>query len=223
MLGARELFDGLTRAIWFRDRATAEHLDRTSRTCALIARQLGFDEPECRDLVIASSMHDIGKLGVPDEVLFKPGNLNEEERSLIDRHAEIGHQILSGPRDPITRLAASIALTHHERVDGRGYPHGLRDGVIPLCGRIAAVADVFDALIHDCAYRPAMPVPDAVAMLERGRGIQFDAAVLDAFERVLPQVLEIESTDPGTEPLRRWTGSGGRAPLNREAPVASSS
>jgi putative two-component system response regulator len=136
-------------------------------------------------------MHDIGKLGVPDDVLFKPADLNEEERALIDRHAEIGHQILSGPRDPIVRLAASIALTHHERFDGRGYPHGLRDGTIPLCGRIAAVADVFDALIHDRVYRPAVPVTDALAIVNEGRGTQFDPTVLDAFEQVLPEALEI--------------------------------
>jgi putative two-component system response regulator len=214
------LFECLARAIWFRDRATAGHLARTSCACALIAGELGFDEHQRRELLIASSMHDVGKLGVPDEVLFKPGDLNEEERALIDRHAEIGHQILSGPRDPVTRLAASIALTHHERVDGRGYPHGLRDGVIPLCGRIAAVADMFDALTHDCPYRPAMPVPDAVDMVQGGRGTQFDASVVDAFERVLPQVLEIDSADPGTDPVRRWTRRAGRAPLSREAPVA---
>jgi putative two-component system response regulator len=193
---AREAFECLARAIWFRDRRTAEHLDRTSRTCALIAGELGFDERQCEELLVASSMHDIGKLGVPDEILFKPGNLNEEERSLIDRHPEIGHRILLGPTDPISRLAASIALTHHERVDGRGYPHGLRDGVIPLCGRIAAVADVFDALTHDCAYRPALPVADALATLDHGRGVHFDPAVLDAFDQVLPHVLEIRPADP---------------------------
>jgi HD-GYP domain-containing protein (c-di-GMP phosphodiesterase class II) len=170
-----------------------------SRTCALIGRGLGLSAGECRDLLTASGMHDIGKIGVPDSVLFKAGALSRDERAMIERHPEIGHQILSGSSDPVMQLAATIALTHHERVDGHGYPRGLRGDEIPLAGRIAAVADVFDALTHARPYRPAMTVQDAIAVMRLGRGTQFDVRVLDAFEAVLPKALAIRRLVPAAD------------------------
>jgi two-component system response regulator RpfG len=203
----QEVFACLARAGRFRDEETAEHVERMSRSCALIARELQFSPRACTNLMIASAMHDIGKIGVPDAVLLKPGPLNSKERAMIERHPEIGHQILSGLRDPVMQLAATIALTHHERVDGRGYPCHLRGRRIPLPGRIAAVADVFDALTHDRVYRPALSIDDALSVMRAGRGTQFDPRVLDAFAAALSQILENERLFPnpaGHQPGTRY-------------------
>src|SRR5260370_13806626 len=157
----REIFACPARAGRFKDEETAEHVERMSRTCALTARRLGFTARDAANLKQASPMHDIGNIGVPDPVLLKPNALNADDRGMIELHPEIGHQILSGSRDPVMRLAATVALTHHEWVDGFGYPHRLRGDAIPLPGRIAAVAAVFDALTPDRAYLPALPIPAA--------------------------------------------------------------
>ena len=191
-----DLLECLERAGRFRDEETAEHVERMSRTCALIARQLGFSRRQCRTLKIASAMHDIGKIGIPDSVLLKPGPLDQDEQAIVERHPEIGHYILAGSRHPITQLAAIIALTHHERVDGSGYPHALAGQRIPLPGRIAAIADVFDALTNDRIYRPAMSIETALSILATGRGSLFDPPVLDAFEAVLPKILKLRDTIP---------------------------
>ena len=185
---AEEVLERLARAGSFRDEETAEHVERMSRTCALIACELEWAVADCNDLHTASAMHDIGKVGVPDAVLRDPGKLTAEARSLIEAHAEIGYEILSGSDDPVLELAATVALTHHERFDGGGYPRGLKGEEIPLGGRIAAVADVFDALVHDRVYRPAIPVAEAVERIREGAGSQFDPEVVAAFEAVLPQV-----------------------------------
>jgi putative two-component system response regulator len=182
--------------------------------------------------MVASAMHDIGKIGIPDAVLLKPGALNAEERAIMERHAEIGHEILSGSSDPVMRLAATIALTHHERVDGQGYPRGLNNRLIPLCGRIAAVADVFDALTHDRGYRPAMSIDDALLIMHRERGSQFDGCVLDAFSDVFPRVLKLRRTYPNSakaQPGVRYRresasrASGGRMRSGRVAAVSTRS
>jgi putative two-component system response regulator len=128
----------------------------------------------------ASPMHDVGKVGVPDRVLLKPAALTAEERAQMEEHAEIGYRILAGSRAELLQLAATIAWTHHERVDGRGYPRRLAGDEIPLEGRIAAVADVFDALTRDRVYRPRFSRAQALEMLAEGRGSQFDADVVDA-------------------------------------------
>jgi putative two-component system response regulator len=195
-LSSREMLICLAKAGRSRDEETAEHVARMSRTCELIAGELGFGQRRKANLRVASALHDIGKIGVPDSVLRKPGPLSRSERVIIERHVEIGHWILSGSSDPVTQLAATIALTHHERVDGGGYPSGLRGKRIPLVGRIAAVADVFDALTHNRVYRPAMSTEDAISMLSQGCGTHFDARVLDAFEVVLPQVMELRGHFP---------------------------
>jgi putative two-component system response regulator len=174
----------LSRAVEYRDPFTGAHLDRMSRQCARLAGQLGLDP---RQVEIASAMHDVGKIGVPDRILLKRGPLTDEERRAMQEHAQIGHDILAGSESDLLQLAATIAWTHHERYDGDGYPRGLRDQEIPLAGRIAAVADVYDALTSDRPYRTALPAAEAVAMMERERGRHFDPAVLDAFLRLLRQ------------------------------------
>jgi response regulator RpfG family c-di-GMP phosphodiesterase len=193
---AEAVLERLARVGRFRDEETAEHVERMSRTCALIARGLGWSAARSAQLRAASTMHDIGKTAVPDSILRKPGRLTPEERTLIETHAQVGHDILTGSDDPVIQLAASVALTHHERVDGDGYPRGLDGEAIPIEGRIAAVADVFDALTHDRVYRSAFSVAEALAMLREGRGTQFDPAVLDAFAAVLPEVEHVRTLYP---------------------------
>jgi response regulator RpfG family c-di-GMP phosphodiesterase/DNA-binding CsgD family transcriptional regulator len=188
---AEEVLDRLARAGRFRDEETAEHVERMSRSCALIARGLGWKPEACSQLRAASAMHDIGKVGVPDSVLRKPGKLAPDERLLIEAHAQIGHDILAGSDDEVLDLAATVALTHHERFDGTGYPHQLEGEAIPPPGRVAAVADVFDALTHDRIYRGAFSLSEALEIMRDGRGTHFDPAVLEAFEAVLPEIEQV--------------------------------
>jgi len=190
----------LARAVRFRDEETAEHVERMSRSCALIAKQLGWDQRRCAALRAASALHDIGKVGVPDAVLRKAGRLNARERAIVERHAQIGFEILTGTGDDVFELGARIAVSHHERIDGKGYPHQLSGTDIPIEGRIAAVADVFDSLIHDRVYRPAFATDEALDMMRRGRGSQFDPQVFDAFEQVLGDVLETSHRYPDAVP-----------------------
>jgi putative two-component system response regulator len=141
-------------------------------------------------------MHDIGKVGVPDAVLRKPGKLTTRERASIERHAEIGHEILSGSGDAVLEMAATIAISHHERIDGTGYPKGLAGDEIPLSGRITAVADVFDALTHDRVYRSAETAEAALEIMQAGDGTQFDSSILGAFREVLPEVEQVRELYP---------------------------
>jgi PAS domain S-box-containing protein len=171
----------LSRAAEFRDDETGAHIERMSRYCELIAGRLGLDPEHCEQLRIASPMHDVGKIGITDAVLLKPGPLDAEERAQMERHTEIGYRILAGSGAALLDLAATIAWTHQEHFDGSGYPRGLEGEAIPLGGRIAAVADVFDALTNDRVYRPAFSYSEAVEMMQSERGSHFDPQVLDAF------------------------------------------
>jgi putative two-component system response regulator len=139
-------------------------------------------------------MHDVGKMGVPDAVLLKPGPLNPDERAEMERHATIGYQILSGSGAELLDLAAIIAWTHHEHFDGGGYPRGLAGDEIPLEGRIAAVADVFDALTNHRIYRPALPYAEAVATMRAERGSHFDPRALDALLSAKDEIRAIMSS-----------------------------
>jgi putative two-component system response regulator len=171
----------LAAAVEARDHETAEHIERVGSYSALVARRLGLPEEHCELVRRASTLHDIGKIGVSDALLLKAGPLTQEERREMQRHAEIGHEILSGSELELLDLAAQIAWTHHERVDGMGYPRGLAGTEIPLEGRIVAVVDVYDALTSDRPYRTALSHADALTLLAAGRETQFDPIVLDAF------------------------------------------
>jgi putative two-component system response regulator len=175
-----ETIQRLCAAVEARDTSTAAHIAGMADHCAAIAHELGLPPERCELLRAASPMHDVGKVGIPDQVLLKPGALTASERETMERHAEIGYRILAGSRAELLQLAATIAWTHHERLGGGGYPRGLAGDAIPLEGRIAAVADVFDALTRDRVYRPRFSRQDALAMLEEGRGSDFDPDVLDA-------------------------------------------
>ncbi|MGH2700100.1 MAG: HD domain-containing phosphohydrolase [Actinomycetota bacterium] len=181
----------LSIAAEFRDDETGRHIQRMSRYCALLARELGVDSERGELIRVASQMHDIGKLGIPDSILRKPGPLTPEERRVMERHCEIGWRILSESQSELLDFAATIARTHHERVDGTGYPHGLSGSDIPFEGRVAAIADVFDALTTDRIYRAAMPLGRALEIMREGRGTHFDAAALDGFFDALDGVIRI--------------------------------
>ena len=208
---AEDVLDCLIRAGRFRDEETSEHVERVSRSCGLIARELDWSVADCATLRVASAMHDIGKVGVPDAVLRKPGKLTTRERTSIERHAEIGYEILSGSGDEVLEMAATIAISHHERMDGDGYPRGLVGEEIPLAGRITAVADVFDALTHDRVYRSAETAEAALEIMQAGDGTQFDSRLLAAFRAVLPEVEQVRELYPdtyGPEQDPQATGAG---------------
>ena len=187
-----ETIQRLSLAAEFRDDETPRHIQRMSRYCALIADRAGMDADYCEMIRIASALHDVGKIGVPDQILMKPGALDPEERAVMERHCEIGHRILSGSNAPVLQLAATVALTHHERMDGSGYPHGLVGEAIPIEGRIAAIADVFDALTTNKVYRPAISMSEAVEVMMEERGKHFDPKLLDLFLSEKARVLGIK-------------------------------
>jgi putative two-component system response regulator len=181
----------LSIAAEFRDDETGRHVQRMSRYCALLAREMGADSERGETIRLASQMHDVGKLGIPDNILRKPGPLTPDERKIMQRHCEIGWRILSGSKSELLDVAALIALTHHERIDGAGYPEGLSGTDIPFEGRIAAIADVFDALTTDRIYRTAMPLGRALEIMREGRGSHFETEALDAFFDALDEVIRI--------------------------------
>jgi cyclic di-GMP phosphodiesterase len=181
----------LSWAAEFRNQETGEHIVRMSLYCSLLARLAGLDAERAELIRIASPMHDVGKIGIPDRILLKPGRLTEEERRVMEAHAEMGHRILAGSGVDLLDLAAQMALTHHERIDGTGYPGGLVGDAIPIEGRICAVADVFDALTSDRVYRKAFQPDEARQLMLEGRGTQFDARLLDLFFSAFDDVLAI--------------------------------
>jgi putative two-component system response regulator len=150
----------LAKAVEMRDPTTHAHIDRIGEISAVLARALRWPKDEVELLRIAALMHDVGKIAMADRILLKPGRLTPAERSEMQRHTTIGHEILSGSDSDLLNLAAAIALTHHERIDGTGYPQGLGGEQIPAAGLIVAVADAFDALINDRVYRKAASLPD---------------------------------------------------------------
>jgi putative two-component system response regulator len=168
----------LSRAIEYRDHETGGHTDRMSRYAAQLASRLGLDAESIR---LASPMHDVGKVALSDSVLLKPGGLTPAERVEMERHAEIGHEILAGSGSALLELAATIAWSHHEKYDGTGYPRGLAGDEIPIEGQIAAIADVFDALTSDRPYRPAFSIDEAMQMMRAERGTHFNPSLLDVF------------------------------------------
>jgi putative two-component system response regulator len=171
----------LSRAAELRDDDTGVHIVRIGFLAWALALRLGQPPRWALQLRQAAPMHDIGKIGVPDGVLKKPGRLTPEERLVMNEHPRIGAEILGRSRIPLFQLAAELALTHHERWDGTGYPAGLAGEAIPLSGRIVAVVDFFDALTMDRCYRPAFPDAMALQMLADERGRAFDPRVVDLF------------------------------------------
>jgi putative two-component system response regulator len=181
----------LSRAAEYRDWETGSHIMRMAHFARIIAAQLGLPEAQLEALFYATPMHDIGKIGVPDYILLKPGRLDDAEFSIMKQHTLIGHQILHDSSSDLLQLAAEIALTHHERFDGSGYPHGTKGTAIPLPGRIVAVADVFDALTSERPYKREWQVEAAVATMKQESGTHFDPECLEAFLRALDAILAV--------------------------------
>ena len=194
-----EILDRLAMAAEFRDDQTGEHTHRVGRTSALIAAALGLSDAEIEAIRRAAPLHDVGKIGIPDSILLKPGELTPAEREIMKRHTGIGAKLLSGSDSETLQLAEKIAHSHHERWDGRGYGTRLAGDDIPLSARVLAVADVFDALTHDRPYKKAWDLEASVAEVKAQRGAQFDPRVVDAFLSVHE---EIDLVDTGEIPRR---------------------
>jgi putative two-component system response regulator len=176
-----ETLQRLARAAEYRDDDTGFHTKRVGVTAARIAAALGVPQVKIELLLRAAPLHDVGKIGIADAILLKPGKLTPEEFAIMQQHTVIGAEMLSGSSSPWLKLAEEIALSHHERWDGKGYPHGLCGEEIPLVGRIVAVADVFDALTHERPYKQAWDVQAAVSEIQTKSGTQFDKNVVEAF------------------------------------------
>ncbi len=176
-----EILDRLAQAAEYRDDDTGQHTNRVGYIAALVAQTMQLPPARVELIRRAAPLHDVGKIGVPDNILLKPGRLTPEEFEIIKPHTTIGAALLSGGHSKMVKMAESIALTHHERWDGNGYPTGLKGEEIPLEGRIVSIADVFDALSHDRPYKKAWPLEDCVAEIERNGGRQFDPQVVAAF------------------------------------------
>jgi putative two-component system response regulator len=175
-----EVLERLAIAAEYRNGATLNHTRRVGRLSARLATQLGLSPEYAVTIQDAALLHDLGKIGIPDAILLKPDKLTPAEFERVKEHPEIGAHILDGCHEPLMRMARDIALTHHERWDGNGYPRKLARTRIPLCGRIVAVADAFDVITHERPYKPARPIPSAVAAIKDECGKQFDPSVVGA-------------------------------------------
>lgn len=187
----QETVERLAKALEMHDGETGRHVNRMASIAAFLGERVGLDRDHVLLLRTAAPMHDVGKVATPDGVLQKPGALTPEEREVMERHTTVGYEILADSESELLQLAATIALTHHERWDGGGYPRGLAGEEIPVEGRITAVADVFDALLSDRCYRAALSVDDAVEVIRGGRGTHFDPQVVDALLSNLEQALSL--------------------------------
>lgn len=204
----------LGRAAEFRDNETGRHVLRVSQSCEVVARELGLPEADVTLITHASPLHDIGKIGVPDRILLKPGPLTDVEWRQMKRHTVIGAQILAGNDDPLLTTARTVALTHHERWDGSGYPRRLKGARIPMAGRIVAVCDTFDALTSARPYKQPWPIEDAFAYVSQEAGHQFDPDVASVFLRVRDEITRISTAnaDVGHAPYPRSASNIGVVP-----------
>lgn len=186
-----EILQRLARAAEYRDDTTGQHTQRVGETAAHLAEALGLPPIEVEMIRWAAPLHDVGKIAIPDLILLKEDKLTPAEFEVMKSHTTVGGALLGESQFPILQIAEQIALTHHERWDGQGYPYGLRAEAFPLVGRIVAVADVFDALTHERPYKPAWSVDEAVAELQRQKGRQFDPDVVDAFVQVIEEMYAV--------------------------------
>ncbi len=201
-----EIVRCLGKAAEYKDNETGAHVLRMSHYSRIVALALGLSDAHADLLLHAAPMHDIGKIGIPDSILCKPGRLTEQEWEIMRQHTVIGAQILGNHPSGLLRLAATIALCHHEKWDGSGYPRGLAGEDIPLEARIVAIADVFDALTSVRPYKRAWSVDDAVELIRSESGGHFDPRVVEAFLESLPEILQIKECwqdAPATENLLR--------------------
>ncbi|MHA7855161.1 response regulator [Marinobacter shengliensis] len=190
----------LGRAAEYKDNETGLHVIRMSHFSRLIALEAGMGEAWSDTLLNAAPMHDVGKIGIPDAILQKPGKLDPEEWVVMQRHAEIGAEIIGEDGSDLLHMAREVALNHHEKWDGSGYPRGLKGDAIPVSARIVALADVFDALTSERPYKKAWPIDQATDLIREQSGQHFDPELVEAFFRCLPTMLEVRN---------QWQESGG--------------
>ncbi len=194
----------LARAGEYRDEGTGNHVIRMAKYARVIAESLNtFSQKECEELEYTAPMHDIGKIGIPDGILLKAGPLSEQEWGIMQTHTTIGHAILSDSQSRYMQTGAIIALNHHERFDGKGYPNGLKGDEIPLIARVVAVADVFDALVSERPYKVAWPFQDAIDYIKKQSGSHFDPECVDAFIENLDKIKAIQA-EYADEPNERF-------------------
>lgn len=191
-----EIVRRLGKACEFRDNETGAHIERMSRYSYVLALKAGLTEAQATLLLNAAPMHDVGKIGIPDAILLKPGKLTPEEFDIIKEHPAIGAHILSGSDSPLIKLAEIVAYTHHEKWDGTGYPRGLKGEAIPIEGRIASIADVFDALTAIRPYKKAWDVNEAADFILKNSSTHFDPELAYLFTQALPEILEIRTQFP---------------------------
>jgi len=177
----------------YRDNDTGDHIRRVSRISELVARAMGIDRDLVERIKSASQMHDVGKVAVPDAILLKPGHLTPQQRAVMEKHTTIAAEILAGPEDDLLAMGRDIALNHHERWDGQGYPNGISGRDIPLSARIVAIADVFDAIISQRCYKAACSFDVALDIISKDSGHHFDPEVAKAFFTVIDEILELYS------------------------------
>jgi putative two-component system response regulator len=195
-----EIIYRLSRAAEYRDNETGLHIKRLSHLCRILASACGCNDETSELIFNASPMHDIGKIGIPDSILLKPGPLDAQEWKIMQTHTTIGAEILSGHESLLIKMGGLIALTHHEKWDGSGYPQGLAQLNIPLAGRIVAICDVFDALTSKRPYKDAWPPNEAFEEIGAGKGCSFDPKLVDAFLNCRGDLIEIvESFSPANE------------------------
>jgi len=195
----------LSMAAEFRDDDTGTHIKRVSLYCAVVAHRMGLPEADIENILYAAPMHDLGKIGIPDLILLKPAKLNPQEWEIMKQHTVIGARILKGSDAEFIRLGETIALSHHEKWDGSGYPKGLKGNQIPIAARITSIADVFDALTSKRPYKEAFSVEKSVNLIREGKGSYFDPDVVDAFFASEDEILSIRKQyddDDNPEPLR---------------------
>ncbi len=187
-----DVIQRLARAVEYRDSETGMHIVRMSYYSSCLAAKIGLSLKECELILTASPLHDIGKIGIPDSILQKPGPLTKEEWEVMKTHTTIGKELLSGGNSEFLKMAREIALTHHEKWDGKGYPHGLRGEEIPLVGRICGICDVFDALLTKRPYKKAWTMDETLNEIKKCSGSHFDPALVEAFLSITSQVEHIQ-------------------------------
>ncbi len=181
----------LALAAEYKDGDTGTHIARISNYTLILAKKYGYDEESLEHFINATPMHDIGKVGIPDYILQNPGKLNDDEFKEVQKHTTIGSDILKGLKSPLANLARKIAISHHEKWDGSGYPSGIKGSKIPVEGRIVALADVFDALTSTRPYKQAYPILKAIAIIKSGRGTYFDPELVDIFLESSNEFLDV--------------------------------
>ena len=211
----REIAHRLGVAVEWRDAETGVHIERMGRLCERLAREVGMSIVEADLLRHASALHDVGKVGIPDEILLKPGKLDPAEWAKMKTHTTIGASILSGSKSALVQMAEQIARSHHERWDGSGYPDGLKGDEIPLAARICAVCDVFDALLSPRPYKDAWPLREVIRELASLRGTHLDPALVDAF---LPLAADLHAECFGDEAALAAARARRRRRLGTSAP-----